>query len=209
VQVGFRASATYSGNVTTARVRVPAAVQAGDVLLLFASNASGLTPSSVSAGWSLVGQRSLSSLRSQLYVLTATSSSAGSEAVVVLPSQAKQDLTLLAYSGTAASPVGGWAAVPETTATASHVAPEVPVGGTSSWVVSYWVDRTSSGAGTWTAPAGSVTRATLAGTGGGKLSSLAVDYGAVVPQGMWPARTAVASLASSAAVMWTVELRSH
>jgi PKD repeat protein len=208
-QVAFRDRATYSGNVTTARIRVPASVRAGDGLLLFVSNASGLTPTSVTSGWSLVGQRSLTNLRSQLFVLTATASSAGSEVVVVLPSRAKVDLTMLAYSGTAAdAPVGAWAAVTETALTASHVAPALPVGTTSSWVLSYWVDRTSSGAGTWTAPGDAVTRSTLAGTGGGKLSSLAVDYGTAVPQGTWPAKTAVAELASRAAVMWTVELRS-
>ena len=206
-QIAFRDRATFTGNVTTARLRVPVSVQAGDGLLLFVSNNTGATPTSVTSGWSMLGQRTLSALRSHLYVLTATATTANSYVVVVLPTISKVDLTLMAYSGTAATPIAGWDARTETATTASHQAPALPVTAPGSWVMSYWVDRTSSGAGAWTAPADAQTRSTLTGAGGGKLSSLAVDYGAAVPLGTWPARTAVAEVASRTAVAWTVELR--
>ena len=208
-QIAFRDRATFSGNVTTARVRVPASVQAGDGLLLFVSNNTGATPTSVTSDWALVGQRNYTSMRSQLYVLTATAATANTDVVVVLPTISKVDLTLVAYSGTAASPIAGWDAVTETVVTANHTAPALPVGATNSWLVSYWVDKSSSSTAAWTPPTGAQTRSTLIGAGGGRLSSLAVDYGAAVPQGTWPAQTAVASIASGVAVSWTVELRSN
>ena len=90
-------------------------------------------------------------LHSELYVRAAVASSAGSEVVVELPSQAKVDLTLVAYSGTAPEPVGQWAAETESETTASHVAPALQVDTTSSWVMSYWVDKVSSGDGSWKA----------------------------------------------------------
>ena len=128
------------------------------------SNNTGVTPTSVSSGWNLVGHRDSGRLHSELYVRAALASSAGSEVVVVLPSQAKVDLTLVAYSGTASDPVGQWAAETESETTASHVAPALQVDTTSSWVMSYWVDKVSSGDGSWEAPAGAQTRATLAGS---------------------------------------------
>lgn len=206
--IGYRDSAVFSGNVTSAQVPVPSSVESGDVLLLFVSSNVGEAPTSVSTGWELVGQQLDKDLLSQLYVRTATGSSAGGEVVVELPRRAKVDLSLLAYSGVdEVAPVAAWAVGEEPDLTAEHAAPELEVVGGKSWVVSYWVDKSSSTT-AWAGPVAAQVRSTLIGSGGGRLTSLAVDYDGAVLPGTWPAKVATASDASSRAVMWTLALKS-
>ena len=62
----------------------------------------------------------------------------------------------------------------------------------------------SSTASTWTAPAGTTSRATPAATGGGKVSSLLGDSGAPVATGTAAGRTATSSVAGGAAPLFSV-----
>ena len=207
-EIGYRGSASFSGNVTSAGVTVPSSVESGDALLLFVSTNAGVSPEAVPAGWQLVGQREDQNLRSHLYVRSATASSAGGDVQITLASRAKVDLTLLAYSGVdPAGPIAGWDAAIEPGTSASHAAPELAITGAKSWVVNFWVDK-SSATDSWTAPVGTAVRSTLIGSGSGRLASVATDSGAPVLPGTWPAQVATASSESARAVAWTIALKS-
>lgn len=207
VNVGFRDSATSMGNVTTARVDIPSSVKAGDLLLLFASTNTGVAPTSAPAGWQQVDNRpDGSDLRTVLYKQTATASSAGNTVTVTLPTQSKTDLTLLAYSGVDASdPIVAVSSVGESASTAGHLAPALTGVATSNWVVTYWVDKSSSTT-AWTVPNGQTKRAQNLGAGGGRLTSVAADAG---PIGVttWPGVTATADNDSGKATMWSIALK--
>ena len=108
----------------------------------------------------------------------------------------KADLRLLAYAGTSVvAPVAGFARVAESSAVAGHVAPEVQVSGSGRWVVTLWSDKSSSTT-AWTAPGGVSVRGTGLGSGGGRITALAVDSGAAVPAGGYGPLTASTNAAS-------------
>lgn len=207
-QIAFRDKAGFSGNVTSAPVKVPSTVHAGDALLLFVTTNTGAAPSSSPAGWTLVGEKSYSDMRTQLLTRVATASDIGKTYSVGLPALAKVDLTLLAYTGTdAANPIAGWAAATESMSTTAHTAPSLALSTGSSWVVSFWADKTSSTTG-WVVPATLNQRSTQIGSGSGRLTSVSADTAAPVAKGIWPGALATASAASNRATMWTVALKS-
>jgi hypothetical protein len=80
---------------------------------------------------------------------------------------------------------------------------------TGAWRVSYWSDKNSATT-SWNAPAGENNRATTAGSGGGRVSSLLTDPGAPLTAGT-PASTggltAVANASTDKATALTLLLR--
>lgn len=202
--IAFRASAGFTGNTATPSVRVPASVAQGDALLLSVTTANGVVPPTP-AGWTLVDQEVDAQLRGHLFTRVAAATTAGSVVSVPLGTISKTDMTLLAYTGTSPDPVASVNGAVELGNTAAHAAPAATVSADGSWVVSIWLDR-SSATTSWAAPAGATVRSTLIGTGSGRLTSLAVDYG---PQAAGPfaSRTATANSVSPTAAMWTVVLK--
>src|SRR4029077_9555691 len=109
-----------------AKVTVPAAVQAGDVMLLFATSNSNNAVTVDPAGWTLVGERPSGSpdLRTRLYDKVATGADASSVVTVTYAASNKVDLQASAYTGV--DPVNPWAAFAsagETTSRTGHTTP--------------------------------------------------------------------------------------
>jgi len=119
-------------------------------------------------------------------------------------------MTLAAYRGTdATNPVSSISGAPEPGSTTTHVTPSATNGTDGAWRVSYWSDKNSATT-SWTAPGGETSRATTAGSGGGRISSLLTDSAGPLTAGSpatTGALTARANASSSTATMWTVLLK--
>jgi PKD repeat protein len=197
--ISFRAAATYDGNAATGHVTVPAAVQAGDELLLFATDAGGAP--TAPTGWTSVGATT-ASLSTAVFSKTATTTDPGSTVTVTFPAVVKASLTLAAYAG-AGNPVET-----ENSATNSssvtHVSPTVIGLATGSWGLTFWTDKSSTTS-AWTAPNTVTTRSSVYGTGGGAVSALLTDSGAPTT-GTYGGLTATTNVASGTATSWTIAL---
>jgi PKD repeat protein len=206
-QVGFRAAAVTSATQAIPKVTVPAAVQAGDAMLLFVTT-NALTPvTAAPAGWSPAGtQQTGTDTRTLLFTKVATGTDASTVTSITFSAATKTDLTLLAYSGTDANPFQTVASAGETVSSAAHTTPATSVTDDRSWVVSYWADK-SSATTSWTDPPGQVRRAFSAGAGPGRITSLTTDPGAASAVGPVAGLTATADSASARATMWSVVIK--
>jgi PKD repeat protein len=203
-EVTFRASAVTAANVVTPKVTVPASVQAGDAMLLFVTTNSLNAVTTPPAGWDLAGtQQSSTDVRTLLYTKVATATDAAKVQSISFTAATKADLTLLAYSGTAATPFEAIASSGETVNQSSHTTPGVTVPTDRSLVVSYWADK-SSATTSWTDPPDQVRRSTSAGIGAGRITSLATDPGVGSLAGPSVGVTATADSSSAKATMWSV-----
>jgi PKD repeat protein len=190
--------------VTQAAVTVPAAVRAGDGLVLLLSTnsvAKGATP----AGWTLAGtQTSGTSVTTQVFSRVAAAADAGSRVAVTLDRQASVTLQLAAYSGTdATAPVTSVTGVGLASST-SHTTPRTTAA-EGSYVLSAWSDKQAV-ARTWVAPGAVTVRSNLRGTGNGDVATLVADSGAPVPAGPVGGLTATVPTASNRATALTVVL---
>ena len=88
-----------------------------------------------------------------------------------------------------------------------HSTPALTVPDSTSLVLSYWVDKSSTNTG-WGLPTGQIRRAQNVGTGSGRLTSVAADMGRSAASGAWSPVTATANAASARATMWSVSLTS-
>ncbi|WP_158079264.1 PKD domain-containing protein, partial [Actinomadura sp. CNU-125] len=125
VPVAFRGTAGYNENTSGAAVTVPSGVQAGDAMLLFATmntDSSDITPP---AGWTEVGTQTNGNSRSTLWQKVAAAGDAGTAVTVGLEDIAKVSLRLVAYAGTASSPVAASAKATDS-ATCLPPAPWMP-----------------------------------------------------------------------------------
>ena len=193
---------TQQLTATTRSVVVPATVQPGDTMLLLWSSNAAAAPTAP-AGWTTHGVASTSASTTGAWSRTATASDAGSTVSVSTSNFLKADLVLTAYRG---AQVGGVVLAAETLTTAHHKAPDTTVADAGSWIVNYWADK-SAATSAWTAPGGTATRHTYAGSGAGHVSELLSDSGGPVPVGSWTGLTASANSAALHATMATVVLR--
>ncbi len=126
--VTFRAAGSSATNVARPSVTIPASVQTGDTLVLFATtnrNATMTTP----AGWTPLGTRlDGTDLESWAFTRTAPAGAGGTSVQVTLDAMSKTSLTVVAYAG--AAPVATAASAAEAATTAAHRSPAVPVSGT-------------------------------------------------------------------------------
>ncbi|MEV6284941.1 PKD domain-containing protein [Kribbella sp. NPDC051770] len=203
--IDFVGSSRVNGNAASFAVTVPAAVTAGDALLLFfADNDPGPTVTGP-AGWTLVDSVASTNQVGRLWRRTATAADAGSTVAVTTSGLTKADATLLAYRGTAANPIAVSATGSETVAQAAHTAPALTSATVGGKLVSYWAEK-SSATTTLTAPAGTTARANSTGAGSGRITALAVDRTDPVVPGAVPGLTATADSASARALMFSVVL---
>ena len=190
-----------------ASVSVPDSVLPGDALLLFVTTNTGLSPEEDPVGWTRVDEVADGTALTSLYSRVSEAGDAGQQVTVEFSSYSKTDMTLLAYSGTdPTDPVAAWGGVAESDVTAEHVSPSLEVPSDTSWVVSYWVAKSSTMT-DWTLPTGQTERLLQVGSGGGHLTSVAADTAAPVGQGTWPGVTATGDVAAGAVTMWSVALR--
>jgi PKD repeat protein len=198
--VTFRAANSSNQSSSTASVSVPAAVQAGDQLvLLIAANSA--TTVSTPVGWSPLGstQAGAPDMVSLAFTRTADAATAGSTVQASLGTLAKVSTTLLAYAG--AAPVTTAAVNVATTSRTAHTTPSVDVATAGSQVVSYWVDKTSGNTG-WTVPSEVTPRSTSVGSGGGRITAAAGDT--TMAAGAWPGATATSAVAGTKTIGWSI-----
>ncbi|HEY7103552.1 MAG TPA: PKD domain-containing protein [Mycobacteriales bacterium] len=201
--ITFRATAGNQANATSAKVTVPASVQAGDrMVLVMTSNSSAVTYGDP-AGWTLVDAGSTTGVSTRIYSRSATAADAGSAVTVTASAVNKMDLRLAAYANAGAISVHALAF--DTAATASHTTPTVTVTGTDSWVLSYWADKSSSTT-AWSAPAGQTVRGTTIGTGTGRVTSLLTDANGPAAAGPAGGLSASTDAAGTKATMVTLVL---
>ncbi|WP_020576111.1 PKD domain-containing protein [Actinopolymorpha alba] len=202
--VRFVAQAGANGNLLTHKVTIPTSVAAGDrLLLLLTINSTTPTISAPSGvtGWSGAGAKSTSSMVSRAWQKKASATDAGATVNVTLSAYAKGDLTLVAYRGPNVILRTSTSAA-ETTSQTTHKTPTL-TGDASSWLVSYWGEKSSSAAGL-TAPTGQTVRRTGTGTGSGRIAALLTDSGRTLGTGGTAGGlTATADTASAQATMWS------
>jgi PKD repeat protein len=198
--IAFRSAATYDGITTAASVAVPASVQPGDEMLLFATSGTTGITMGTPAGWTLLGTTSRSNLLTAAYSRQATASDAGSTVTVPFSTSVRASLTLGAYAN-AGDPVEVNASATDVS-TASHMSPTVSGLTTGSWAVTFWGDRSTTTT-DWTPPAGVADRAEVFGSGGGAVSGLLGDSGAAVT-GTYGGLTATTNVTSGSGASWTI-----
>ncbi|MGY1825712.1 MULTISPECIES: PKD domain-containing protein [unclassified Blastococcus] len=199
------AAATTARPVRAASVTVPAAVEAGNGLVLVLSTnsaAAGTAPE----GWTQVGAQSAGTgMNTQVFTRVAASGDAGSTVTVSLPEWSAVSLQVLAYSGTAASgPVATVVGAANLGGT-SHTTPTA-MAAEGQTVLSVWSDKGPS-ARQFTAPQSVTERSNLAGGGRGDVATLVADSGAPVPAGPVGGVTATVPTSSSRATMLTLLLQ--
>jgi hypothetical protein len=199
--IAFVGSATADVSGTVAQVTVPAAVQAGDTLLLFESHASTVVTMTNPAGWTLVGTTIKSNLTTNVYRKAATAGDASSSASVTYSASVKASLVVADYRHAAAGLVETSAS---TTSTTVHSTPVLTGLTAGSLVVSYWTDKSTTTT-AWTPPAGVTKRADVYGTGSGADSALVADSGGPV-SGSYPSQTATNNATSGSSAQWSIAL---
>ena len=204
--IAFRGAANSNANGTTSTVTVPAAVQAGDALVLTATvNADTVTVSDP-AGWTRIDRSATTGIQTVVWSKVATAADAAGAVSVTLGGTVKTSLTVAAWSGTSATtPVASVTDAVDTTAKTAHTTPAATVATPGSWVVSYWADKSSSTT-AWTAPAGQSVRNVSIGASTGRITSLLTDGGGVTPPGPAGGLTATTDLAGTKATMLTLVL---
>ncbi|WP_236830752.1 PKD domain-containing protein [Blastococcus sp. KM273128] len=204
--IGLRGSAGSADRVvTSATLEVPASVRAGDGLLLVLSTNSTVT-GAAPAGWTEVGRVSANDLNptTQVFSRVAAAGDAGTTVTVALSGQAKVTAQLMAYSGTAATPVASFTAATGGAGTA-HTTP-VATAAEGNWVLSVWSDKQGDER-QWTPPTAGVTeRSNIAGIGSGDIATLVADSGGPVAAGPVGGLTATVPTPSNRATMITVVL---
>jgi PKD repeat protein len=205
--VAFVGAASTVGNRQNHTVTIPAAVEAGDSLVLFFA-ANTTTPAYTGpAGWTQIGTVSGGGTAGRAYakVATAADAAAGASVRVTSSAYAKSEVAITAYRGTDAADPLAAAASGQDAGGATHTSPAVTAPAGSSWLVTYFADESSSTSG-WTAPAGQAVRVTQSDTGSGHMSGLVVDSDSPV-SGSAGGLTATANSASSRGVSFSVVLR--
>ena len=194
-----------NANTASAQVTVPSAVQAGDALLLFVTlNSSTGRTITVPAGWTQVAEKTSATQITKVLQRVSPGGDAGAVVKVVIGGGiAKVALELLAYRG-ASSPTFATATGAAIGVTSTPATPTGTVVVAGSWVVSYWVIKSSKGISSWTPPAGVTVRGTSFGSSGGALSTLAADSGQAVQPGPCGGLVATSNASGATATTWTV-----
>jgi PKD repeat protein len=202
--ITYVGSATANGNATSESVTTPAAVQAGNGLLLIATaaNASTLT---APAGWTKVDTATNSAVTTTVWRKVATATDHGSSVKVTFPTTVHGTVQLLAYAGTnATNPVVAYQKKITSGSATTYVTPTTTVPANGDVVVSYWTAK-SSAVTAWTAPGGQQVRSVANGSGGGHVNSLATD-GLSASAGPAGGLSATTNTAGSAFTAWTIVL---
>src|SRR5680860_435357 len=200
--ISFVASATRSANLKVSALTVPSAVLAGDTMLLTASLGNA-TSATVPSGWTLKGDQSATrSLRSLVWVRTATASDAGRSVAVTMDAIHKSALAVNVYRGVD-SLQSVSAKVSTDANTAKHTTPKVTVSGNSR-VISFWAEKGSSTT-RWTTSSAVSLRAHTYSGGTGRVSAAVADPKSA-GQGVVGGTTATTDATSARGVNWSIVL---
>ncbi len=155
--ITFVGSAQTAGNRQTHTVTLPTGVKAGDTMVLFLGAASIAPTYTGPNGWTQIESKDGSSamvLRAWTRTATQADTVANTKVTVTSSASAKSDLSLSVYRGTdPTTPIAVSASKIDNSAGAAHTSPTVAATGGTSWLVSYWADRSNTST-AWTAPSG-------------------------------------------------------
>ena len=204
--ISFVAKSNTNGNRSSHTVSVPAETQWGDTLLLFFSGNSTVPVYTGPAGWQQVLSENGSSFTGRVYTKTATAADFGSSATVTSKNPdgtnylVKSDATIVAYRGVGSPVVRASGVTTQDIAGTVHQTPMVSSPDGTSWLVSYWTDKSSVTTG-WTGPATETQRSLGVGTGASHMSSLVMDSGARVNGGAQGGMNATANSSAQGLTM--------
>ncbi len=204
--VSHVASASVSTNGTSHTVRVPAAVDAGDTLLLFLTANDTVSTVDALPGWTLLQQPEGSGIRGRAWTKQASDTDADTPPNVTVTTRAavKSVVTMAAYrSSIGTSSVSASSSAIVNTAAGSHDTPAVAVSTAGSWLVSAWNVKASAAV-TLSSPTGTTPRATAQGTGSGLIAGVVADSNGPVATGTAAPRTATTTAAVSRSVDFSV-----
>lgn len=201
-EIVFRGVGRAVGNLAAATVALPASVQQGDALLLFATvnqvAASVSGPAGV-PGWTPLANFVSGTARTLVWTTTAPPGGAGTPVALQFDRYTKVVVELLAYGGASATGPGAVVATGSDSGTV-HTTPTVTADGDGDWLVSYWADKSSTTT-SWAAPAGMSVRDRAFGTPSGHISALVGDSGGPVPAGSAGGLSASTNAVSRAATV--------
>lgn len=203
--IGFVGQATSNVNSSTHQVTVPSAVQPGDTMLLFFSQNTQTArtgPSGVT-GWTQLDSIAGGSARTTVWSKVAEAGDSGSPTRVTLATSAKGNMVLAAYRGAAG--VSAFGSRTDPASSAVRLTPTVPVATNRSWAVSYWMHGDAATS-TLVPPSGVTVRSNGSQTGGGRVTGLLADSGAMVPTLPYGGLSATAAAASTTNTTWTLVL---
>lgn len=206
--ISFVGQAMSNVNATSHAVTVPAAVVPGDGLLLFVASSTTATVSDPTGvtGWQPVGTLTGPSAVTRVWKKVAGPGDPGGSVRVGVSAISKANMVVVGYRGTSrVDPVAASARGADVAGTSSHTTPTASVTTGRSWGVSYWTHKDSATT-ALTPPTGVTVRASGTQTGGGRVTGLVADSGAVVPIGSYGGLRATASATTSNATMWTIIL---
>lgn len=206
-QIGFvGASHSPAGISATKSVKVPAAAEVGDTMLLVMTTQTTVTWSDPGAGWTQVGSPITNvTIRSTAWTRTVVAGDPGSTITLTGSKSERLALSLSVYSGVSTSdPVDAFAQSVDPGGT-SHTTPNVTASA-GDWVVSLWTDK-SSAVSAWSVPSSLTERDTATDTGaGGRMSFAAADSAGPVASGSYGGMTATTNASSDKAIMWSIAL---
>lgn len=208
--IAYRAGTTAKGqSVNKLNVTVPAAVRAGDGMLMWVSVSNQPSTVPTPAGWTYVNDRisgtSPWQSRTYLFKKVATSTDAGSTVTLTQSVFARFVAILEAYSGTdTADCVHQQNSAIETSTTTSHTTPNVTTTLANCWIVSACFDRSNTTT-AWTAP--DTKRHDVFTTGSPASTGSVADNAAPVAAGTYGGKVFTSNSASDNASMWTVALK--
>jgi PKD repeat protein len=192
------------GNVKTKTVGVPAATQAGNLMLLTVAQTSTSTWTDPT-GWTKVDTATSGTLTSTVWSKIATASDAGSRVQITSGAYTHASMQLAVYSGVdTANPIRAVTHAGDTSK-ANHVTPTVTAG-SGDWVASIWTDR-SSATRTWTPPGSVTARNASSDSGLMTVQGLVADTGDIVSAGDYGGLMASTDASTGSAVMFSVALK--
>ena len=207
--ISFVGQSSFNANQKSFSVKVPAPVQTGDALLLFASQGGTSTMTGPGTGWTQIGRTTDGTHATTIWQKTATDTDLGSTVKLTTAAGAylKAGLTLAAYRGVdPTDPIAAISGAPEPGNATAHTTPVVTDTTEDAWRVSYWSDKNNATT-SWTAPPDETRRATTTGAGSGRVDTLLTDSNTPVPTGSQGGLTATSNAAASTATAWTLLLR--
>jgi PKD repeat protein len=205
--VAFVGVNSSNGNRTSHTTALPSGVQAGDTLVAFFTANSNTPTYTAPAGWTLLETKDGNGVVARAWTKTATATD--TSVAVTSSGFAKSDLTVAAYRGLdGTTPIAASASKTDDAAGAAHISPAVTATDGTSWLVSYWADKSTDTTG-FSAPAGQTVRRAVATTSStGHITALLVDGNAPVAAGARGQLTATANSASSRGASFSVLLKS-
>ena len=205
--VAYVGANSSNGNRTAHTTAMPSGVQAGDTLIAFFTANSNTPTYTPPAGWTLLETKDGNGIVARAWTKTAVAN----EPSVTVTSSAicKSDLTVVAYRGlNGTTPIAASASKTDDVAGAAHVSPAVTATDSTSWLVTYWADKSTDTTG-FSTPAGqTVRRAAATTSSSGHITALLADGNGPVAAGAQGQVTATANSASSRGASFSVLLKS-